>query len=101
MARRDSGKKSAKGGKGPRGKAKRPAARGRSIETPGRWPTERPVLFKPDRLKYVRKMIKPEGCVFCHAVDNGVGVESLLLYKDERVIVVMNKYPYNSGHVLV
>lgn len=101
MARRDSGKKSAKGGNGPgpRGKLKR--STGRAAKEKSRWPTERPVLFKPDRLKYVRKMIKPAGCVFCNAIEAGIGVESLLLYRDEQVIVVLNKYPYNSGHVLV
>ncbi len=58
-------------------------------------------MFKPDRLKYVRKMIKPEGCVFCSALATGVGSESLLLHAGEHVIVVMNKYPYNPGHVLI
>jgi ATP adenylyltransferase len=67
----------------------------------GRWPTERAVLFKPDRLKYVRKMIKPEGCVFCAASAKGVGAESLLLYRGEHAIIVMNKFPYNPGHVLI
>lgn len=65
------------------------------------WPDERAVLFKPDRLKYVRKLIKPEGCVFCSAVSAGVGPESLLLYQDAHAIVIMNKYPYNTGHILV
>lgn len=65
------------------------------------WPAERQTLFRPERLRYVRKLIKPEGCVFCEAVRAGVSPESLLLYKDERAIVVMNKYPYNAGHLLV
>lgn len=65
------------------------------------WPTERKVLFNPERLRYVRKMIKPEGCVFCAAVEKGVVAESLLLYKGEHAIVVLNKYPYNNGHLLI
>jgi ATP adenylyltransferase len=65
------------------------------------WPVERAVLFRPERLKYVRKLIKPEGCVFCQAVEAGVGLESLLLYLGEHAIVIMNKYPYNNGHLLV
>jgi ATP adenylyltransferase len=65
------------------------------------WPMERKVLFKPDRLRYVRKLIKPQGCVFCSAVKAGVSPESLLLYQDDLAIVVLNKYPYNNGHVLV
>ena len=65
------------------------------------WPVERPVLFRPERLRYVRKLIEPKGCVFCQAVEDGPSAESLLLYKGDHAIVVLNKYPYNSGHVLV
>lgn len=66
-----------------------------------RWPTERGVLFKPERLKYVRKMIQPEGCVFCTAREAGTSAESLLLYRGELAMVIMNKFPYNTGHLLV
>lgn len=65
------------------------------------WPVERKTLFNPERLRYVRKLIKPEGCVFCHAVEKGVGFESLLLHATEHAIVVLNKYPYNNGHLLI
>lgn len=65
------------------------------------WPAERDVLFRPDRLKYVRKLIKPQGCVFCHALKVGIDVESLLVYKTKYSMVVINKFPYNSGHLLV
>ena len=70
----------------------------------GAWPTERGVLFRPDRLRYVRKMIKPEGCVFCQAAEAssaGEKGERLLLYRGKSAIVVMNKYPYNTGHLLI
>lgn len=72
-------------------------------ETVGKevWPVERAILFKPDRLRYVRKLIKSKGCVFCAANKVGIGLESLLLYKDEHSLIVMNKFPYNTGHVLV
>lgn len=65
------------------------------------WPMERDVLFRPDRLKYVRKLVKPEGCVFCTASQEAMSLETLCVYKSEHSMVVLNKYPYNSGHVLV
>ncbi len=65
------------------------------------WPVERDVLFRPDRLKYVRKLIKTDGCVFCEAQKSQVNFESLLLYKSKHSMVVLNKFPYNPGHVLV
>lgn len=61
----------------------------------------RQVLFRPDRLKYVRKIDRPKGCVFCQAVETGVTSESLLLHRGEHAIVVLNKFPYNNGHLLV
>lgn len=65
------------------------------------WPLERDVLFRPDRLKYVRKLIKEDGCVFCKAAQAGVSFESLCLYQSSYSMIVMNKFPYNPGHLLV
>ena len=65
------------------------------------WPLERDVLFRPDRMKYVRKLIKPVGCVFCNAAKKEASIESLCVYKSDHSMVVLNKFPYNSGHVLV
>ncbi len=59
------------------------------------------MISRPERLKYVRKLIKNDGCVFCRARDLGPSLESLCVYKNEHAMVVLNKYPYNSGHVMV
>lgn len=95
MARRDSGKKAAKGG------TSRQPKRPKRAPATTEWPLKRDVLFKPERLKYVRKQIATNGCVFCEAVARGVSRDSLVLYADETVMVIMNKYPYNTGHVLI
>ncbi|KYG63019.1 HIT family hydrolase [Bdellovibrio bacteriovorus] len=65
------------------------------------WPLERDVLFRPDRMKYVRKLIKPEGCVFCKAAKDDPSFDTLCVYQTEHSMVVLNKFPYNSGHLLV
>ncbi|HEY8270310.1 MAG TPA: HIT domain-containing protein [Pseudobdellovibrionaceae bacterium] len=65
------------------------------------WPLERDVLFRPDRFKYVRKLIKPEACVFCSAAKNEPSFETLCVYKTKYSMIVLNKFPYNSGHLLV
>ncbi|MBC7372291.1 MAG: HIT domain-containing protein [Bdellovibrionaceae bacterium] len=64
------------------------------------WPLERDVLFRPDRLKYVRKLIQQQGCVFCAATKK-VAFETLCVYKTKHSMIVLNKFPYNSGHLLV
>lgn len=64
------------------------------------WPIERDVFFRPGRLKYVRKLIKPKGCVFC--CDTKAKKEvSLCVFKTKHSQIVVNKFPYNSGHLLV
>lgn len=65
------------------------------------WPMERDVLYRPDRFKYVRKLIKPEGCVFCNAAKHEVSFDTLCVYKSKYSMIVLNKFPYNSGHLLV
>lgn len=65
------------------------------------WPQERDYIAKPERYKYLRRAAKTEGCVFCNAHQAGVSKESLLVYKNQHAMVILNKYPYNSGHTLV
>ena len=59
------------------------------------------ILYRPDRRDYILKVYKPEGCVFCHAKETGVKFESLVLFEGKHTMIIMNKFPYNSGHVLV
>lgn len=65
------------------------------------WPLERDILFRPDRYKYVRKLVKPQSCVFCSSAKSAIEFESLCLFKTKKSMVVLNKFPYNSGHILV
>jgi ATP adenylyltransferase len=66
------------------------------------WPTERDFMERPDRFRYVRKLLpEAKGCVFCAAAASQPSFASLVLAKDDDCVVLMNKYPYNSGHLLV
>lgn len=65
------------------------------------WPFERDILVRPDRLKYVRKLVKPKGCVFCVAAKAKPSIKTLAVWQTSLSMVVLNKYPYNGGHVLV
>lgn len=64
-------------------------------------PQGRQVMFRPDRLKYVRKLVKSDGCVFCRARESGPSAESLLVATLGDAMLILNKYPYNAGHLLV
>lgn len=65
------------------------------------WPQERDFFERPERYRYVRKLLPSTGCVFCEASKAGVGAGSLVLVLDRDVMVIMNKYPYNTGHLLI
>jgi len=79
--------------------AKKPSANGSSGAAPNM--NSRQVMFRPDRLKYVRKLVKSEGCVFCEAREKGPSVDSLIVTVEGDAMIVMNKYPYNAGHLLI
>ena len=39
------------------------------------------------------------GCVFCEAQSGGQ--ESLVVFRGHTCFVILNKYPYNNGHLMV
>ena len=65
------------------------------------WPLKRDVFFRPDRKKYVKKEIKSIGCVFCRSASQALSIETLCVYKSKYSQIVLNKFPYNNGHLLV
>jgi ATP adenylyltransferase len=54
-------------------------------------------MWAPWRIEYILSE-KDEGCVFCQALENR---DELTLYKGSDTLVVMNKFPYINGHLLV
>lgn len=58
-------------------------------------------LWTPWRLHYVTEASRPvPGCIFCDARERGDG-DPLLVYAGERAYVILNKFPYNNGHLMV
>jgi ATP adenylyltransferase len=57
-------------------------------------------LWAPWRLEYIQDADEQEGCLFCRARD-GSDEEGLVVHRGERAIVLLNKYPYASGHLMV
>ena len=57
-------------------------------------------LWAPWRLEYIQGADHEEGCVFCRARD-GEDEAGLVVHRGKRAFVVLNKYPYASGHLMV
>lgn len=55
------------------------------------------LVWAPWRIEYI-KGEKEKGCVFCKAISTN---DDITLYKGNTTMVVMNKYPYINGHLLV
>ncbi len=54
-------------------------------------------MWAPWRMEYILGD-KEKGCIFCKALSEE---DNLTLYKGKETLVVMNKFPYINGHLLV
>jgi ATP adenylyltransferase len=58
-------------------------------------------LWAPWRLAYVQQASDQEGCVFCLEASKALGDDSLVVHRGDAVVVMLNKFPYSSGHLMV
>lgn len=58
-------------------------------------------VFSPWRLQYVQSQKCEEGCVFCRCFEQEPSEENLVVFRDERLAVMLNRYPYTNGHLMV
>ncbi|MFM8595098.1 MAG: HIT family protein [Chloroflexota bacterium] len=58
-------------------------------------------LWTPWRMAYVQHGAKETGCVFCNRLTSQDDVSSLILHRAERFFIIMNLYPYNTGHLMI
>jgi len=57
-------------------------------------------LWAPWRLEYIQTADEQEGCVFCRACTDEDG-EDLVVRRGEHAFVLLNRYPYAAGHLMV
>jgi len=51
------------------------------------------IVFAPWRLEYILADKGSEACIFCRAFQEEPSPDNLVLYRDDRVAVLLNKYP--------
>ena len=58
-------------------------------------------LWTPWRMRYISGGPKEDGCIFCNRLARANDLESLILHRAEHSFVIMNLFPYNTGHIMV
>ena len=52
-------------------------------------------------MTYIEKHEKESGCVFCIAQAKADGAENLIAFRGKNAYVILNRFPYTSGHLMV
>jgi ATP adenylyltransferase len=57
-------------------------------------------IWAPWRIKYIQ-MEKPAGCILCDKPAEDNDAQNYILYRGSSSFVMLNSFPYNSGHLMV
>ena len=57
-------------------------------------------IWAPWRIEYIL-MEKPEECIFCDKPKQDSDTQNYILYRGEANFTILNKYPYNPGHLMI
>ncbi|MDD5476999.1 MAG: HIT domain-containing protein [Candidatus Omnitrophica bacterium] len=56
-------------------------------------------LWAPWRINYVGKKKEQKGCIFCQAKKSALN--DYVIFKTAKSICLLNRYPYNNGHIMI
>lgn len=59
------------------------------------------ILWAPWRMLYITKASKEKGCFICKAAKAPENPDNLVVDLSKHSIAILNRYPYNNGHLLV
>ncbi len=64
-------------------------------------PVEHQRLWTPWRMRYVGGGAREAGCLFCLRLAETTDTRSLIVYRATTAFVILNLFPYNTGHIMI
>ena len=58
-------------------------------------------LWAPWRMKFVQSQESNKDCVFCNVLAQNNDINNLIVFRGQNAFVILNRYPYTSGHLMV
>lgn len=58
-------------------------------------------VWAPWRMEYIEQGERVPGCIFCIKPSEGKDRENGIVYKGRTTFIMMNAYPYNTGHLMI
>jgi ATP adenylyltransferase len=58
-------------------------------------------LWTPWRYSYIQRASSDDACIFCEKAAQNRDAENLIVFRGERNFILLNAYPYTSGHVMI
>ena len=58
-------------------------------------------ISAPWRQKYVRRVCRMKGCIFCQAMKIKNDAAAYVLFRGRHNFIILNKFPYTPGHLMI
>ena len=58
-------------------------------------------LWSPWRMEYILAPKTDDSCIFCNGLKQPDGMDNLIIFRGPKAFVMLNRYPYTSGHLMV
>jgi ATP adenylyltransferase len=58
-------------------------------------------LWSPWRMEYIQAPKTEEGCLFFNGLKQADGLDNLIFFRGPKAFVMLNRFPYTSGHLMV
>lgn len=58
-------------------------------------------LSAPWRMRYLSEGSGTSGCIFCEKLAAHDDIDNLVVWRGESIAIVMNLYPYSTGHLMI